>query len=364
MQSFFEELKRRNVIRVGAAYLVASWLVVQLVETIFPAFGFGDGAVRIAVLIMGVGAVPVLILAWAFEITPEGVKRENEVDRSQSITSQTGQKLNRAFIILLIASLGFFAVDKFSLAPERVKAELARARQEGANQAAEAAQAQDNAGQAPAAIPSKAQSVAVLPFVAMSRGEDDEYFADGLTEEILNALAQLPELLVTARISAFFFNLPTFTGLTYEEASRLPVTELAARFVEQYPYHHKPADWYDEEFKSALGIDVYDHAFPQDTGFLVTEHGNVRLLTIKIEMDRARQASILADFVGIDKLKMVSSQTADSKPYREIYRAFTGEAILPETYVNQMCSTRYVTHFYSDAEIARIREKWFRCDPQ
>jgi len=205
MQSFFEELKRRNVIRVGAAYLVASWLVVQLVETIFPAFGFGDGAVRIAVLIMGVGAVPVLILAWAFEITPEGVKRENEVDRSQSITSQTGQKLNRAFIILLIVSLGFFAVDKFVLAPERVKAELAKARQEGATQAAEAAQAQDNAGQAPAAIPAKSQSVAVLPFVAMSRGEDDEYFADGLTEEILNALAQLPELLVTARTSAFYF---------------------------------------------------------------------------------------------------------------------------------------------------------------
>ncbi|MDH3401727.1 MAG: hypothetical protein OEM03_12270 [Chromatiales bacterium] len=199
MQSFFEELKRRNVIRVGAAYLVASWLVVQLVETIFPAFGFGDGAVRIAVLIMGIGAIPVLILAWAFEITPEGVKRENEVDRSQSITGQTGQKLNRAFIILLIASLGFFAVDKFVLAPERVKAELAQARQEGA------AQAQSNAGQEPAASPVKSQSVAVLPFVAMSRGEDDEYFADGLTEEILNALAQLPELLVTARTSAFFF---------------------------------------------------------------------------------------------------------------------------------------------------------------
>ena len=205
MQSFFEELKRRNVIRVGAAYLVASWLVVQLVETIFPAFGFGDGAVRVAVLIMGIGTIPVLILAWAFEITPEGVKRENEVDRSQSITGQTGHKLNRAFIILLIASLGFFAVDKFVLAPERVKAELAEARQEGATQAAEATQAQNIDGQATAASPVKSQSVAVLPFVAMSRGEDDEYFADGLTEEILNALAQLPELLVTARTSAFYF---------------------------------------------------------------------------------------------------------------------------------------------------------------
>jgi TolB-like protein len=204
MQSFFQELKRRNVFRVGAAYLVASWLVVQLVETIFPAFGFGDGAVRIAVLMMGIGAIPVLIMAWAFEITPEGVKRENEVDRSQSITTQTGRKLNRAFIILLIVSLGFFAADKFVLAPERVKAELAQARQEGAMQATDATQIH-NVGQTPATNPVKSQSVAVLPFVAMSRGEDDEYFADGLTEEILNALAQLPELLVTARTSAFFF---------------------------------------------------------------------------------------------------------------------------------------------------------------
>jgi adenylate cyclase len=156
-------------------------------------------AVRIAVLIMGVGIIPVLIMAWAFEITPEGVKRENEVDRSQSITAETGSKLNRAFIVLLIASLGFFAVDKFVLAPERVKAELAQARQEGA------AQAHGDVVQAPAKSSVKSQSVAVLPFVAMSRGEDDEYFADGLTEEILNALAQLPELLVTARTSAFYF---------------------------------------------------------------------------------------------------------------------------------------------------------------
>ena len=193
MQSFFEELKRRNVIRVGAAYLVASWLVVQLVETIFPAFGFGDGAVRIAVLIMGIGAIPVLILAWAFEITPEGVKRENEVDRSQSITGQTGQKLNRAFIILLIASLGFFAVDKFVLAPERVKAELAQARQEGATQAAEAAQALNNSGLDPAASPVKSQSVAVLPFGNLTGDPEQLALTTGLTEELITHITLEPK---------------------------------------------------------------------------------------------------------------------------------------------------------------------------
>ena len=105
--SFFTELKRRNVFRVGAAYLVAAWLVIQLVETIFPAFGFGDSAVRLAVIVLAIGFVPVLILAWAFEITPEGVKRDEEVDRSRSISADTGRKLNRAVVVLLVVAVGY-----------------------------------------------------------------------------------------------------------------------------------------------------------------------------------------------------------------------------------------------------------------
>ena len=75
--SFIDELKRRNVLRVAAAYVVASWLIIQVVETIFPAFGFGDAAVRIVTIVVAIGLIPALILAWAFEFTPEGLKKES-----------------------------------------------------------------------------------------------------------------------------------------------------------------------------------------------------------------------------------------------------------------------------------------------
>ena len=204
--SFFAELRRRNVFRVGAAYLVAAWLIIQLVETIFPAFGFGDSAVRLAVIVLGIGFVPVLILAWAFEITPEGIKRDEEVDRSRAINSDTGRRLNRALVVLLITAVGYFAVDKFVLAPQRLD-----------NKSVAIEQAPTGTVTNVATSVVQSRSVAVLPFVSMSSGQDDEYFADGLTEEILNYLASVPELLVTARTSAFHF-----------KGTNLPVPEIAA----------------------------------------------------------------------------------------------------------------------------------------
>ncbi|MEJ2258304.1 MAG: hypothetical protein P8X98_15195, partial [Woeseiaceae bacterium] len=109
------ELKRRNVIRVGAAYVVVAWLVIQVVETIFPAFGFGDVAVRNTTIVFVIGFIPALIFAWAFELTPEGLKREQDVDRSESITPYTGKKLDRVIMVVLALGLAFFAFDKFVL---------------------------------------------------------------------------------------------------------------------------------------------------------------------------------------------------------------------------------------------------------
>ena len=117
--SFFVELKRRNVIRVAVAYVVAAWLVIQVVETIFPAFGFGDAAIRTVVIVLAIGLVPVVIFAWAFELTPDGLKREKDVDRSQSIAPRTGKRLDRVIMVVLALALGYFAFDKFVLAPQR-----------------------------------------------------------------------------------------------------------------------------------------------------------------------------------------------------------------------------------------------------
>jgi adenylate cyclase len=200
--SLFEELKRRNVFRVGIAYLVASWLLLQVIDVVGPILRLPDSIARYALFLLVVGFLPALILAWVFELTPDGVKRESEVRRSASITSRTGRKLDRAIMVILALAVAFLLFDKLSPDPETAQlndAELARA--------------------APSAGPSGAtasnvlheKSVVVLPFAVMSNGPDDDYFADGLTEEIINALAQVPDLLVTARTSAFHFkgqNLP------------------------------------------------------------------------------------------------------------------------------------------------------------
>ena len=201
--SFFAELSRRNVIRVGVAYVVVAWVVAQVAEFAFENFGAPDWVLKSVVVMLALGLPLVLVFAWAFELTPEGIKLEKEVDRSQSITSQTGRKLDRTIIIVLLIALGWFAWDKFGETPAPAPTTAATETET----TTEEAMAADSTAQ---------KSVAVLPFVAMSSGPDDEYFADGLTEEILNSLAQLPELLVTARTSAFSF-----------KGQDLPIQEIA-----------------------------------------------------------------------------------------------------------------------------------------
>jgi len=189
--SLLNELKRRNVFRVGAAYVVAAWLVIQVVETIFPAFGFGDAAIRIVVIALAIGFVPVLIFAWAFELTPEGIRREQDVDRSRSITPRTGRKLDRVIMVMLAVGLAYFAFDKFVLSESREASIADTARQEGRSEALV-----ESYGDA---------SIAVLPFDNISDDPTNEYFSDGVTEEILNLLAKIPELRVVSRSSAFAY---------------------------------------------------------------------------------------------------------------------------------------------------------------
>jgi adenylate cyclase len=196
--SFFSELKRRNVFRVGAAYVVFGWLVIQVVETILPAFGFGDVAIRVTTIIFAIGFIPTLIFAWVFELTPEGLTREADVDRSQSITPQTGKRLDRVVMVALALGLAYFAFDKFVLDPrkeavqrERVVEQVERARQ---------------AGRTEALVESYGdRSIAVLAFKDMSPHGDQEYLSDGIAEELLTLLAKIPELRVISRSSAFSY---------------------------------------------------------------------------------------------------------------------------------------------------------------
>jgi adenylate cyclase len=192
--SLIKELQRRNVFRVGAAYVITAWLVIQVVETIFPAFGFGDGAIRIVTIVFVIGLIPSIILAWAFELTPEGVKRDSEVDRKRPGAAQAGKKLDRMIMVVLALALGYFTFDKFVLDPARDAEELAAAVEEARE-----------IGRTEAKEEVRHTSVAVLAFQDLSPEGDQEYFGDGLAVDLINQLGKVPELRVTGKTSAFSF---------------------------------------------------------------------------------------------------------------------------------------------------------------
>jgi TolB-like protein len=189
MSGLFAELKRRNVIRVGIFYAVGSWLVLQVADVLFGLIGVPDWSLLLVGGILLLGFPFALVLAWAFELTPEGIKREKDVDRSRSVTADTGKKLDVVIIVMLAIVVAFVAWDRFTRAPEATST----AGREAAAPAAEAP-----AG--PAEL-----SIAVLPFVNMSGDPENEYFSDGLSEELLNVLAKIEDFRVAGRTSSFAF---------------------------------------------------------------------------------------------------------------------------------------------------------------
>lgn len=191
--SFFNELKRRNVFRVAVAYTVAAWLLLQIVDLVLENINSPDWVMQVFMLAMAVGLPIAIIIAWAFEMTPEGIKREKDVDRSASITHETGKHLNRGIIIILIMLVVFLLTDKFR---ENVS-------KEAVTEPATTESASDEVVQAD--IEDTSKSIAVLPFVNMSSDPEQEYFADGISEELLNALAKVKGLKVAGRTSSFAF---------------------------------------------------------------------------------------------------------------------------------------------------------------
>ena len=175
MGKFFAELKRRNVIRVAAAYTVVAWVIAQVLDLAADNFGAPPWVMQFALVGLVAGLPVAVLLSWVFELTPDGVVKSTDVPVSSSITPKTGQRLNRLTVGALVLALTFIAWDK--LGP--------------------------TAGDS--AVPARQKSVAVLPFADLSQDQDQEWFADGLTEEILNSLTRLPQLLVTARTSSFEF---------------------------------------------------------------------------------------------------------------------------------------------------------------
>ncbi len=198
--SFFEELKRRNVARVAILYVIASWLLLQVADVLSSLLPVPEWAGSFVVMLLILGFVPALIFSWVYEMTPEGLKREKDVDRSQSITSETGHKINVLIVVMLALAIGAVVVDR--LIPENAgpAAQAPAIEESGETEKADPAQLA-----AAKFAPAPDRSIAVLPFVNMSSDEEQEYFSDGLSEELLNLLAKVPELRVSARTSSFSF---------------------------------------------------------------------------------------------------------------------------------------------------------------
>jgi len=193
--SFFAELQRRNVVRMAILYLVASWVILQVADVLFDAMELPSTWVRgvLAVLILGFPIV--LIFSWLYEMTPEGIKREKDIDRSQSITPQTGRKISVLTVVLLVVAIATVAIDRFlpeSTAPLRTET----------GTAVESAPAPDSAALAADKFaPAPDRSVAVLPFANRSAREEDAYFVDGIHDDILTQLARIGSLTVISRTS-------------------------------------------------------------------------------------------------------------------------------------------------------------------
>jgi len=176
--SLVAELKRRNVVRVAAAYLVVGWLLTEVLTTILPTLGAPEWAARAVILIFAFGFIPAVVFSWFYELTPEGIKREEDVVRDDTIASGAARKLDYVTVtgvIVLIVFIGLFSAQQTGDDTAPAEAEVSNA------------------------------SVAVLPFENMSNDKDNEYFSDGLTETLLHMLAQVPELKVAARTSSFAF---------------------------------------------------------------------------------------------------------------------------------------------------------------
>ena len=188
MATLFSELKRRNVFRVGVAYIVASWLVIEVASVLLDIYTAPGWVLRVLVGLLVLGLPLALGFSWAFELTPEGLRREAGIAPDRAITHQTARRLDVITIVLLLGAVGFVTYDRFL--SDRTHAPV----QEPAS--AETANVVET---------NTTPAIAVLPFADMSAEQDQEYFSDGIAEELLNLLAKVPGLKVAARTSSFRF---------------------------------------------------------------------------------------------------------------------------------------------------------------
>ena len=259
--SLFNELKRRNVFRVGLFYIVSAWLIVQVAETLLPIFDVPDGVLRAIVLILVLGFVPALVFAWAFELTPEGLKRDKDARVDPETKQKTSQKLNWATLIAAVLAIGLLVADR--MLPERA-AEPTRD--------VLSADPVDDA-RTPASEEAKVNpaSIAVLPFADLSPLQNQGYFSDGIAEEILNVLSRIEALNVTSRTSAFAFKSQSELSIR-DIAERLEVRHVLEGSVRKAADTIRiTAQLIDAESDQHLWSDTYDRQLTAENVFAIQD---------------------------------------------------------------------------------------------
>jgi TolB-like protein len=192
--SLFSELKRRNVFRVSIAYLVGTWALLQIVDVVAPILVLPPWVGKLVLFLLALGFIPTLLISWAYEVTPEGLKRESEIDRDISVVHQTARKLDFVTIGLVVLALTVFALDRYVLPRTADNLQAER----------EVAARDSTSPVAPASVdstPSKKASIAILPFASRSSRDEDQFFTDGIHDDVLTHLANIGSMKVISRTS-------------------------------------------------------------------------------------------------------------------------------------------------------------------
>jgi TolB-like protein len=278
--SLFAELKRRNVFRVGVLYLVSSWLLLQLTDVLSSLLTVPQWVGSVVILMLVLGFFPATIFAWVYEMTPEGLKRESQVDRTHSITDGTGHKINKVIVVLLVLAIAGLIADR--LVPETTDFVAVTTESSGA----------------PVTVPEL--SIAVLPFADLSADQDQKYFTDGLSEELLNLLVRVDGLHVASRTSSFAFRdssigIPAISrelnvghileGSVRKDGARIRIT---AQLIEAGSDRHLWSENFDRELVDIFAIqDEIANAIVQAlTGKMGVEeatHINVEVATDNLD---------------------------------------------------------------------------------
>jgi adenylate cyclase len=250
-----EEARRRNVHRVALAYIAASWLLVQVVETLMPAFDVSPQVLRVLVILLVIGFVPAVVLAWVFEWTPDGLRREIDLDTRQPRAHS--RTFDRVIAVVLAVAVAYFAIDKFVLDPARDRTELEAAREAAARSVLSGEYFDEAYAD---------RSILVVPFLNLSSDPEQGYLADSLSEELLNRLAQMEKLRVISRSTAWTFKnrevdvaaINEKLGVTYLlEGSVLRSgneVRVSARLIDARTNTHLWGDSYDRTFDDILAI--------------------------------------------------------------------------------------------------------------